>query len=137
MTAIDAVASSFRQYATFRGRARRSEFWWFALFTLVLGLVTSSIDTAFFTPPVDEAGPVTTVGNLVTLVPGLAVSWRRLHDTGRTGWWILVLLVPVVGWIVYLVLLCSNSHPRSNRFGPSPKHQDPWPWQAPAAPGNG
>jgi len=130
MGPIPAVRSVLRQYATFRGRARRSEFWWFTLAVTVATYVATAIDSAVFGTPWDESGPVYLVLTAATIVPSLAVSWRRLHDTDHHGAWTFVALIPVVGWIIYLVFVCSDSHDRPNRFGPSPKHPV-------AAPGRG
>ena len=102
MSPRDAVASAFRQYATFRGRARRSEFWWFVLFTVVVGIVTSTLDTALFGTRSDDTGPLNAIASLALLVPTLALGWRRMHDTDRHGAKYLIGLIPVVGWILVI-----------------------------------
>jgi len=115
MSFADAVRSVLSQYATFSGRARRSEFWWFALFAFLLYIVAGIIDAAIGNQ---------VVGLLVALalfIPSLAVTVRRLHDTGRSGWWILVGLIPLVGFIVLLVFEVQDSQPGTNNYGPSPK----------------
>ncbi|TXR52894.1 DUF805 domain-containing protein [Quadrisphaera setariae] len=121
MSPRDAVASAFRQYATFRGRARRSEFWWFVLFTVVVGIVTSTLDTALFGTRSDDTGPLNAIASLALLVPTLALGWRRMHDTDRHGAKYLIGLIPVVGWILVIVWACQDGQPGPNRFGPSPK----------------
>jgi uncharacterized membrane protein YhaH (DUF805 family) len=131
MTFGTAVSSVFTQYTGFSGRARRSEFWWYTLFAFVLYLVVALVDAAMKT---------TLLGLIVSLglfLPSLAVTVRRLHDTGRSGWWILIGLIPLVGGIVLIVFECTDSEPGPNRFGPSPKPEaagQGWAQQAPAAP---
>ena len=114
MTFGNAVRSVFNQYAGFTGRARRSEYWFFVLFTFLVYLAASVVDAVLGIPL------FTLVVGLGLLVPTLAVSVRRLHDTGRSGWWMLLSLVPF-GGIVLIVFDCLDSEPGPNRFGPSPK----------------
>ena len=123
MTFAGAVISVLRNYATFSGRARRSEFWWFFLFTALVRIATGIVDVAANTVVVDG------VVVLALLLPGLAVGVRRLHDTNRRGWWILISAIPVVGFIWLLIVACQDSDPGRNRFGDSPKYPaDPrWP----------
>lgn len=118
MSFADAVRSVLTQYANFNGRARRSEFWWFVLFNVLLSAVVSIIGAAAHTSVLGY------IVGLALLVPGLAVSVRRLHDTGRSGWWVLIDLVPFVGWIVLVVFCVQDSQPGANAYGPSPKEAD-------------
>jgi uncharacterized membrane protein YhaH (DUF805 family) len=111
-----AIQSVFRQYATFSGRARRSEFWWFGLFTGVLYVLGLIIDASAGTQAL-----VLVVG-LALILPSVAVTARRLHDTNRSGWWILFGFIPIVGGIVLLVFECQDSNPGPNKFGDSPKY---------------
>ncbi|WNV76823.1 DUF805 domain-containing protein [Geodermatophilus sp. DSM 44513] len=111
----DAVRSVLTQYVGFSGRARRSEYWWFFLFSVLVSLAAAAVDAVLDT---------TVFGLVVALalfLPSLAVSVRRLHDIGRTGWWVLLGLVPLVGTIVLIVFACLDSEPGPNRFGPAPK----------------
>ena len=118
MTFGEAVSSVLKQYAGFTGRARRSEYWYFALFNaLVLSAVR--LLAALLNAPLLSL-LVVLVG-LVFLLPGLAVTARRLHDTGRTGWLLLLGIIPLAGTIALLVFTCMDSDPGPNRFGPSPK----------------
>jgi uncharacterized membrane protein YhaH (DUF805 family) len=112
----DAVRSVLTQYATFTGRARRSEYWWFALANVALSLVAAIIDAAIGFPLFQL------VVALGLFVPSLAVGVRRLHDTGRSGWWLLIGLIPLVGAIVLLVFLVTDGERGPNRWGPSPKY---------------
>ncbi|RBY77568.1 DUF805 domain-containing protein [Blastococcus sp. TF02-09] len=111
-----AVRSVFTQYATFSGRARRSEFWWFVLAWALMYVVAVVVDQLIGAPI------FTLLFILGTIVPYLAVSVRRLHDTGRSGWWLLLNLIPF-GGIVTLVFQCLDSDPGPNQHGPSPKYQ--------------
>lgn len=116
-----AVASALRQYVGFHGRARRSEYWWFFLFTSLLTLVASFVDSALGIADELGNGPVGAVAGLAILLPSLAVGVRRLHDTGRSGWWLLIGLIPLLGQIVLLVFFVQDSQPGSNQHGPNPK----------------
>ena len=133
MSFTDAVSSVLRQYAGFTGRARRAEYWWFFLFTVLVSMVAGIIDGMLGTMTTYGVGFVGTVASLALLLPGLAVSVRRLHDTDRSGWWVLSFLIPIAGFVLWLVFMLSDGTPNPNRFGPSPKQGDIAP--GPAAPG--
>jgi uncharacterized membrane protein YhaH (DUF805 family) len=111
-----------KQYATFEGRARRKEYWFFTLFYVLVYLVLAVADNLTGTYNADAGlGLLSGLYILATLIPCLAVMVRRLHDTDRNGWWVLIGLIPVVGDIVLLVFACLDSQPGANRFGPNPK----------------
>jgi uncharacterized membrane protein YhaH (DUF805 family) len=116
MTFASAVRDALSHYGSFRGRSRRAEFWWFALFCGLVRLVALVADKATGSVVLDIAV------SLALLLPTLAVTVRRLHDTDHSGWWWLIALVPAIGWIVLLVLQCLDSQPGTNRFGDSPKN---------------
>lgn len=105
-----------KNYVGFSGRARRTEFWMFTLFnfivTMVLGFVEQLAGTGGF---------VGLAYALAVLLPSLAVSMRRLHDTGRSGWWLLLGLIPLLGAIVLLVFMVQDSKPEANEYGANPK----------------
>ena len=103
-------------YATFSGRARRAEYWQFSLLYVILNVVVTAIDAAAM-----ETGILPLLFGLAFFLPALAVTVRRLHDTNRSGWWILIVLIPLIGTIWYIVLCCFDSTPGENRFGPNPK----------------
>lgn len=103
------------KFATFGGRARRSEFWWFALFNLIASVVVGIIDLALDT---QILGWILT---LALLVPSLAVGARRLHDTNRSGWWQLLHLILFFGTVVLIVFWVQEGQAGSNQHGPSPK----------------
>ncbi len=122
---VEAVQSCFRQYVGFSGRARRSEYWWFFLFTVLVSMVASVLDSIFGTmSDTTNVGVIGTIASLALLLPSIAVAIRRLHDTSRSGWWILIGLIPIVGWIILIVFYCQDSH-GDNEHGPSPKAAAP------------
>ncbi|MBS2937829.1 DUF805 domain-containing protein [Nocardioides sp. J2M5] len=120
---MTAVKTCFSKYVDFNGRARRSEFWWWALFTFLVGIVAGILDRALGTTygVNDSNGLIGTLSSLALLLPGLAVAARRLHDTGRSAWWLLLIIVVFFGWIVLFVFYVLDSQPGDNRFGPNPK----------------
>ena len=111
-----------KKYAVFSGRARRKEYWFFVLFNIIISIVLAVIDgvTGSFSP---EAGMGLLGGiyTLAVLIPGIAVSVRRLHDTERSGGWLLIALVPLIGAIVLLVFMVQDSKPGQNQYGANPK----------------
>ena len=120
MTFPDAVKICFHKYADFNGRARRSEFWWWVLFTFLLGIVAGIIDTILGTRNSSGTGLIGSITNLAVLLPSLAVGARRLHDTGRSGWWQLLWIVICIGWIILIVWYVQDSR-GDNKYGASPK----------------
>ncbi|MGJ7442469.1 DUF805 domain-containing protein [Aquipuribacter sp. MA13-6] len=120
MTFTQAVSSVLGQYAGFRGRARRSEFWWWNLFTLLVGLTVAATEVALGIGG-EASGPVSTLLALVLLLPNLSVSVRRLHDSSRSGWWLLIALVPVAGFVVLLLFFLAPSTAGGNAHGPDPR----------------
>ena len=116
MSLPDAVRSVLTQYANFSGRARRSEFWWFYLAQVLASIVAGIIDGIL---GVTILGVILALG---LLIPTLAVGVRRLHDIGKSGWWLLIGLVPLVGAIVLIVFACQDGQPGTNQWGPSPKY---------------
>lgn len=120
-----------KQYADFSGRARRTEFWMFVLFSaivsIILGLIDTLIGTASFvgrgTSFTYSPGILQWLYGLAVLIPTLAVGVRRLHDTDRTGWWWLIWLIPIVGQIVLIVFWCIDGVRGPNRYGPDPKQE--------------
>jgi uncharacterized membrane protein YhaH (DUF805 family) len=115
--------SVLKKYATFQGRARRSEYWTFSLINLAISLVLSILGylTQGGSGEVGFFGIISTLYGLAVLIPGLAVTVRRLHDVGKNGWWIFIVLVPLIGWILLLVFLITDSDPGDNQYGPNPK----------------
>ena len=113
-----------KKYAVFSGRARRKEYWFFVLFNLIISLVLTFIDSALGTLNEETGyGLLSGVYSLAVLIPSLAVAVRRLHDTGRTGWWLLIGLIPLIGLIVLLIFFVQDSKPGDNEYGSNPKEQ--------------
>jgi uncharacterized membrane protein YhaH (DUF805 family) len=110
-----------RKYAVFHGRARRREYWFFVLFNIIFSVAFSIVDHSLGNPLAEGTGPLSGLYALAVLLPSLAVSVRRLHDTGRSGWWVLLGLVPLIGWLVLLVFQVQDSEPGTNAYGPNPK----------------
>lgn len=111
-----------KNYATFSGRARRKEYWMFFLISALISIVLTLLDILLGTYSVEyEAGLFSGLYSLLILIPSIAVVVRRLHDTDRSGWWILISLIPLIGVIVLFVFICLDSQPGTNRFGVNPK----------------
>ena len=111
-----------KKYACFSGRARRQEYWLFALFNIIAGIIIGVIAGVLVSVTnVTAFAYLGSIYNLAVLIPGLAVLFRRLHDTGRSGWWWLIALIPFIGWIVLIVFCCLDSQPGENQYGPNPK----------------
>jgi uncharacterized membrane protein YhaH (DUF805 family) len=123
-----AVKSFWSNYSNFKGRARRSEYWYVQLFLVLTNLAAAAIDFALMDGDVDRfianggGGIVGLVWILATIVPALAVLVRRLHDIGKSGWWALIVFVPFVGALVLLYFTVQDSEPDTNSYGASPKH---------------
>lgn len=120
MSFADAVRTCLSKYADFSGRGRRSEYWWFFLFNVLVSIVASIVDSILGTDFDTGSGLVGGLASLALLLPSLAAGARRLHDTSRSGWWLLIGLVPLVGWIVLIVFFVQDSH-GDNQHGPNPK----------------
>jgi len=115
----EAIGSGFRKYATFSGRASRSEFWYFQLFVVLMSLVAEVLDRPLFSSTEVFNGPLSWIITVVTLIPTLAVGSRRLHDTERTGW-LQLLILTVIGIIPLVVWWASRGTLGINRFGADP-----------------
>ena len=112
---------ALKKYAVFSGRARRSEYWFFFLWYLIISIGCAILDSVIGTRTAQGVGLIGGLYALALLIPSLAVAVRRLHDTGRTGWWLLILFIPVIGALVILVFTLLDSQPGDNEYGPSPK----------------
>ena len=110
-----------KKYAVFSGRARRKEYWMFVLFNLIIAFILGSIEGISGIASESYPSVLATLYSLAVLIPSLAVGVRRLHDTGRTGWWLLISLAPVVGSIVLLIFMVQDSQQGENQYGPNPK----------------
>ncbi|WP_329020181.1 DUF805 domain-containing protein [Streptomyces sp. NBC_00690] len=105
-----------KQYAVFSGRARRKEYWMFFLINFVISIVLSIIEAVAGISPF-----LSLIYGLAILLPSIGVGIRRLHDTDRSGWWLLIALVPLVGFIILLVFNCLEGQRHDNKYGPDPK----------------
>lgn len=118
MSFMDAVKTCFTKYADFSGRARRSEYWYFTLFDLLVSMVFNTLARAtglgFFSV-------IMSLFSIAILIPGLAVAWRRLHDIGKGGANYLFILIPLVGAIMLIVWFAKEGQIGDNAFGPDPK----------------
>ena len=120
MNLQQAIRSCLAKYAAFSGRSARSEFWWWQLFLVVGGLVATIFDVGTGLPH----GPIGSIFWLVTLLPSIAVGARRLHDVGRSGWWLFLYFVPILGWIALLVWFTIAGNHGYNSYGADPLPPD-------------
>ena len=127
--------TALKSYAVFSGRSRRSEYWYFGLFYLIFYAVAAVVDvmTGSF-ERTSGIGVCTAIVALALLIPSISVTVRRLHDTGRSGWWLLIGFIPLVGGIILLVFMCQDGEPGANRFGGNPKAVSPVRSVVPAGP---
>ena len=113
-----AIARGFGNYVTFSGRAARWEYWWWTLFVMLGSIITAVIDIVVL--GAETQGVINLLFSLAVLLPGLAVSVRRLHDIDRSGWWMLIVLIPLIGILLLLVWAIQSGTAGANRFGPDP-----------------
>ncbi|MDF2231089.1 DUF805 domain-containing protein [Albimonas sp. CAU 1670] len=139
MTFDQSISTCFRKYVTFSGRAPRSELWWFALFVVVISWLLGFIEVRLLPGMVNlesGVGPLTSAWSLVTLLPGISVAVRRLHDGNRSGWWWWLWLIPLIGSIVLLVWFVLKGTSGANDYGPDPlappSPPSDRPWEIPA-----
>ena len=102
-----------KQYADFKGRARRKEYWMFVLFNFIISFVIGLLGSV-----------LSWIYTAAVFIPSLAVCVRRLHDIGKSGWWVLISLIPIIGWIWLIVLYVQDSQPGTNDWGANPKSED-------------
>lgn len=114
MSFSEAVRDGFDHYVNFEGRASRSSFWWWVLFTFMAGVAANLLDLAI------DASIFSIIVGLGLILPNLSKAIRRLHDTGRSGWWVLIILIPLIGFIVLLIFYLEKSEPTENQYGPPP-----------------
>lgn len=109
-----------KQYVVFNGRARREEYWMFTLFNIIIMVCLVVLEGMLG----NESGILSTLYSLAVFLPSLGVCIRRLHDTTRSGWWVLISLIPVVGAIVLLIFMIQDSTPGTNIYGANPKGEE-------------
>lgn len=109
---IEAIQMGFQKYCCFKGRASRSEYWWWVLFTFIIGAVLGMFG---------KSGEIISgIVSLALFLPGLGLCVRRLHDINKSGWWVLLALIPLVGQIILIVWLAKPSDPSENQYGSMP-----------------
>ena len=113
-----------KQYSDFKGRARRKEYWMFTIFNIIFGGIAMTLDSVFGIAIEGVGyGPLYGIYALVLFIPGLAVAVRRLHDIGKSGWMLLITLIPLIGVIWLLDLLLTDSNSEENLYGANPKEE--------------
>ncbi len=110
-----------KKYAVFSGRARRKEYWYFILFNIIIAFVLGFIDGFSGMATDSGLGVLGGIYSLAVLLPGIGVSIRRLHDTGRSGWWLLISLIPFLGALILLLFMVGDSQEGTNQYGFPPK----------------
>ena len=116
MNFSQSISTCMGKYGTFHGRARRSEYWWFYLFTVLMSWGSTMVAAAMFSfgDPMVDIFP--SIVSLVFLIPVIAVGSRRLHDIGKSGWWQLLFIVPIIGWILIIVWFATNTKPEGDKY---------------------
>ena len=116
--------NALKKYAVFSGRAQRAEFWYFHLFTILIGIVLRIISWLVKDPIIFSGyHSLGLIYTLATIIPMISVEIRRFHDIGKSGWWIFISLIPLVGPIWAIVLMMFDSQPGANKYGPNPKEK--------------
>lgn len=113
------------KYAQFEGRATRREFWSFVLVNAIVGIIISIVDSIIGLH--DNSFNLNSLYSLAVFIPSLALAVRRLHDIGKSGWWELLVLIPIIGWIVLLIFAIMESQPGANQYGPNVTNIPPVP----------
>ena len=118
----EAVKKCFSNYVNFNGRARRPEYWWFALFMFAGNILFGILDRILFGVSVDgdSIGALGALFSIAVLLPAIAVAVRRLHDRDMSGWWYLLVLIPLLGWLILLFFFVQKGTEVPNRFGEEP-----------------
>lgn len=123
MTFGQSISRCFSKYCTFTGRASRSEYWWWILFTAIIGLlfgIPSGLQSIHESSP-SGLPVISYIVSAVLFLPSLGVLFRRLHDTGKSGWWWLIGFIPVVGTIILIIFCCQPSQTFPNQYGGVPE----------------
>ncbi len=124
-TTWEFMTMPLHKYVDFSGRSRRSEYWWFQVFQVLVGIAFSIVEASFGAMGANTVGSIlegfSDIFSLAMFIPSIAVGVRRLHDIGRSGWWLL-LVFTIIGIVVLLVWHCTDSEPGSNKWGPNPKN---------------
>ena len=116
MNFTQAITTCMGKYGTFSGRASRSEYWWFYLFLVMISWGSIIVSGTMFSPNDLMFEILPNIVSLVFIVPALAASSRRLHDIGKSGWWQLLWIIPIIGWILLIVWLATNTKPEGDKY---------------------
>jgi len=114
---IDAL----KNYANFSGRSQRKNFWYFILFNIIISMILAGIDMAIINSGLINIGLLSAIYSLAILIPSFSITVRRLHDIGSSAWWLLIALIPIIGFIILIVAMILDSEPRDNKYGVNPK----------------
>ena len=120
MSFQEAISRCFSNYVNFQGRAARPEYWWWVLFIVIVSVVLGFVDGLLFGANASGVGILGGLFTLATFLPGLGVSVRRLHDVDKSGWWLLIAFIPIIGALVLLFFVVQAGTPGPNRFGAGP-----------------
>ncbi|MBT2571231.1 DUF805 domain-containing protein [Planococcus sp. ISL-110] len=118
---MEEFLNAFRKAFVFSGRSRRKEYWTFILGVMIISFALTIVELAAGLEIAPDVGLLTTIFSLIIFIPSLSVTVRRLHDIGRSGWWLLLSFIPVLGWIALFVFTLLDSQSGSNKYGPNPK----------------
>ena len=118
---MDWMTMPLRRYAEFSGRSRRKEYWMFTLLLIIVNIVVGIVEASLGLAGTFGYGPLSLLVMLAIIVPSIAVGVRRLHDTGRSGWWMLIAFLPIIGGLVLLVFFVLEGTKGPNEYGPDPK----------------
>lgn len=122
MGAFDYFKLALSKYSQFDGRSRRSEYWYFTLFNALIGIAAGIVAGILASILGEWAVFLAYIPALYFLIPGIAVAIRRLHDTGKSGWFLLIGLIPILGSLALLFFMVQDSEPGANQYGPNPKN---------------
>ena len=112
---VEAYQKYLTNYANFKGRSTRSDYWYVVLANFIIGFVLGFVGSILHLGKITDI--ISIIYSLATLVPGIAIVFRRLHDINKSGWFYLLVLIPIVGWIIMLVFLCTPSVNENNNYG--------------------
>jgi uncharacterized membrane protein YhaH (DUF805 family) len=115
-----AIRAGFQKYIDFDTRSSRSEYWFWFLFVFLVSLTLTIIEASLFGFSANSYAPLSALFGLITFIPGISTAVRRLHDTNKSGWWLLIILIPLIGAIVFIVWAATRGTEGPNRFGPDP-----------------
>lgn len=112
--------SAMRKYATFSGRAPRKEYWMFTLIYVIIAIIAAVLDIFVFGLGPESFGIIGGIVGIAHILPSISVGVRRLHDVNKSGWWYLLILIPLIGFLVLLYWMVKNSDEGDNQYGPNP-----------------